>query len=466
MKKVKKVRTILQKLSPEFKEQLKHVASWTVPKILRESKEYKSYKKFLDGSEGWDVTKIEDFQNMQLRMLISHAYKNVQYYTELFDNFGITPDNIKDTRDLKKIPFTSKEIVKENKNKFLARNFNEKNLNQTYTGGTTSAPLHFYNDSVTNEREKAFYNRIWKKYGYQGQKCLFLRGEFEGSNDLFSYDRYRNLVKINTRNLNDHKMEEIIKKIIDYKIQFIQAYPSLIYLLSQYILKNGLSEKVNGQIKAVFCSSERMFEFQRECINKAFNCPVVDYYGHNERLVLMEWCSECNVYHVIPEYGITEFIKPKVNGIEEDIAEIVGTGFNNYAFPLIRYKTSDFVSLSKDECICKYNRKNQSVRSIDGRSGDFLITSDGKYYSPTVLEFANTYIDNFKDLQLVQNSIGKLDVLIIPNENYNSKQGELFQQELINRIDAKIQVNIELVDYIDRPVNQKKRFVISNIDKR
>lgn len=80
-----------------------------------------------------------------------------------------------------------------------------------------------------------------------------------------------------------------------------------------------------------------------------------------------------------------------------------------------------------------------------------------------MLEFAIRHIENFKDLQLVQKSYDHLEVLIVPNQYYKEDEGSRFSNELQKRIDTHINIEIKTVNHIDRPLNQKHRFIISNI---
>lgn len=453
----------MDKIPKSIKFVLQSIARYC-PNFILDNKCYKNYKKFLSESMDWSQNKILDFQNQQFIALINHCFKNVEFYKKYYSDYGISKNDIKDLTDINKIPFINKEIVKENNDKFLAKNFNKQELNKIHTGGTTSTPMHFYNTNSTNSRECAFYNRIWNKYEYKNGRCLILRGVYSFSNKLYTYNPYRNTIIVNTSHLNSKKLDDICNLIKVKKIKFVQAYPSLIYLLAKYINDNNLNEIVNG-IKTIFCASEKMYDFQRKEIKKAFNCKLIDYYGHNERLVLMVRDDECGVYHIIPEYGITEVVNESGKNIigTGKIGEIVGTGFNNYAFPLVRYKTGDMATTLSENFECKCKSKYESIKEIDGRSGDFIITKSGKYYSPTILEFAIRYINNFKDLQVIQKNKENADILIVPDKNYNKNDGLKFKQELLNRINDDINFKIKLVDHIDKPNNQKRRFIVSKV---
>lgn len=455
--------TKLKRLPNLLKLPLQYAAS-VVPNELLQSREYKAYAKRLRESEHWDAKQIEQFQNLQFRAMVKHCYENVPYYKDLFNNHGIGISELKDLRDLKRIPLLTKQTVMEHTDQFIAANVSRSALRPMVTGGTTSAPLRFYNTDATNQREEAFFDRIWRKYHYTGQKCLYLRSQFDYSDELYRYNPYRNLIYINTRNFDNRKMEAVIRLMKLQRPQFIQAYPSLIYLLAKYINDEGLSAEI-VPIQGIFCSSEKMFDFQRNEIEQAFQCEVVDYYGHNERLVLMERCNRCKVYHVIPEYGIAELLDAEGNEVREDnaVAEIVGTGFNNEAFPLLRYRTGDMATTLPEDYCCSCGKPYRSVREIDGRSGDFIVTSDGKLYSPTVLEFGMDNVSGFKDIQLIQRDMESLDVCIVPDASYREEEGERFKRELLQRIDSPLRIEVKLVDRIERPANQKRRFVISHV---
>lgn len=428
------------------------------------SRECRMYHEFLSESQYWDKDKITEFQNEQLGMLINHCYANVPYYHELFDLHGIKVSDIKDMGDLKKIPFIDKETAKKHIDKLVAVNFHKCKLRKAYTGGTASTPLHFFHSVVTQQREKAFLQRMWGWHGYNGQKCLILRGNVKFNGEIYSYNPLTNLITVNTKNLNEKMFTDTIKIIMKYSPQFMQAYPSIVWLFAKYINSNNLSGKV-GIFKTIFCASEKLFDFQLREIEKAFGCNIVDFYGHNERLVLMQKCEYNNLYHIIPEYGITEILDENGNEVKGDnaVGEIIGTGFNNYAFPLIRYRTGDFATVADISCSCECRRQYSCVRKIDGRTGDFLITKSGKRHSPTILEFAIDYIDNFKDVQLVQSDLTNLQILIVPDKGFSMNDAVLFKNRLMRIIDDEINIQIKMVDCIERPVNQKKRFVVSNI---
>ncbi len=434
------------------------------PKELYYSREFRKYRDFLEETQHWNINKILDFQNREFLSLVHHCYRNVPYYRELFDRHGIHINQIKDLSDLKRIPFMDKETAKANRDKLVASNVKKRNLIPMHTSGTTHSPLHFYVMPTTLEREKAFFNRMWKWHGYQGQKCMVLRGDYDLKGRLWVYNPRTNLITVNIRGLDDQNLAGIVGIMDKFKPAFIRAYPSIAYLLAKYVNQNGLSGKVR-KLETVFCASEILFDYQKEEIKKAFSCRVVDHYGHSEMAVLMQKCEVNEFYHIIPEYGITEIVDGDGREVteEDSIGEIVGTGFNNYAFPLLRYRTRDLATTAHTSHICPCGRPYRSVKRIDGRWGDFILTEKGKYYSPTVLEFAVDYISHFKDIQLVQNDLANVDLFIVGDRDFSMEDALQLQRGLEERLDYDVKVHIRIVDEIHRPENQKHRFVISDI---
>ena len=165
------------------------------------------------------------------------------------------------------------------------------------------------------------------------------------------------------------------------------------------------------------------------------------------------------------EYGITELINSKgeLARKEGDMGEIVGTGFLNYTFPLIRYKTGDWAINSNQNCACQ--RSYPMVRDIVGRSGDFILTPSGRLVSPTIVEYAKRQMRNFKDCQIIQKNRDTLEIHLVPEEAYTDKDRDRFIEAVKDKIGEKININYAIKDKIERPFNQKKRFIQSELSQ-
>lgn len=262
--------------------------------------------------------------------------------------------------------------------------------------------------------------------------------------------------------LTDEKLRRYAKFIADKKIEFLLAYPSLAERLALVVAQD---EELQNQVrlKKVFCASEKLYPSQRKIIEEAFRCPLRIHYGHGELVALFQQCPVGNGYHVISDYGYTEF--GPADG-ETGLREIIATGFNNLAAPLVRYRTGDYVSLRQDDsCTCGLPFP-KLVEDVEGRSGDIIVTPSGRYIHPNHLEYAIRYITHFSDCQVIQDSPNHLTVLVVPEEGYTDAEGQAFAEGILSRVREHMDITVKVVDAIERPMNQKRRFIISKIGEK
>jgi len=458
------IKKFKKKLPYPIKQSAKYLYG-AIPARFRYGKVFWKTYNFLQESQWWSREKLEEYQMQQLSKLLHHAYENVPYYRNIFDERGLRPENIQDFEDLKKLPYLTKDVIKEHKNEFISKIHKKRHLEPTRTGGSTGSPLHFWHEKgVTSQKERAFFWRMWNWHDYHwSNKCFVIGGAYERG-DRIVYNQIDKTLSLYNPIIDFKEVEKYLKLIKKFKAKVIRGYPSLIFLLAHFIIQNNIEVDLPF-LRMIFCASEKIFDFQRREIKEAFSCKVTDHYGHNEMLVLMQKCKENKDYHIISEYGITEIIGPSGQPITEEgeSGEIVGTGFNNYAFPMIRYRTKDWAVISRKSCKC--GRAYPLVQEIIGRSGDFILTPSGKLVSPTIIAFALRYIKNFEDIQIVQTSTDKIEILVVPDTSYTEEEGLKFAKDVKARIGAEIETRVILVDEIKRSLKQKRRFIKSEISK-
>src|SRR4030042_3638484 len=93
---------------------------------------------------------IEDYQFRELKKIIEYAYANVPYYTHMFKNNNFHPDDFRALEDIQKIPYLTKNIIRENQADLKSRSFPKRHLKYVHTGGTTGLPMDFVLDRRTS----------------------------------------------------------------------------------------------------------------------------------------------------------------------------------------------------------------------------------------------------------------------------------------------------------------------------
>jgi len=418
---------------------------------------------FLQKSQTWSEEQHKEYQTMKVKELIKYSYENVPYYNRLFKENSINPEEIKELSDLKKIPYLTKEIIRENDESLISKQYKKKKLNYVTTGGSTGIPMGFYQDKHTDwELEWAHIANLWSRIGYdieKSYKMVILRGNIPKTGE---YEYIGKNLILSSFNLIEENMEAYLKRIVNFEPDFIQAYPSTITLLSNYIIENKLDISIKN-LKALICSSENLYDFQRKQLEQAFNTRIFSFYGHTEHSCLAGECEKSNCYHLQSEYGYTELINQSGKDVinEDEPGEIVCTGFNNYSFPFIRYRTGDIAINSNEKCSCGRNYK--LIKKIQGREQDYFIDITGSKITLTCSDDALWCVkDKIWLYQYVQNEPGKIILFIQPRIEFTYEDKFCVLKDF-ERFYPRFHLELCFTDHISRTKAGKFRYLIQNI---
>lgn len=358
---------------------------------------------------------IVDLQNQYMRRLLHHAYNHVPYYKRMFDNLGFLPDDYKDKRDLEKLPILTKDIIKNNFDDLIADNVSKNKRTLHTSGGTTGKPFAFY---LSNELKRDFnYATLYRFYSWAGVKFgeprVSIAGRLITKRPPYAMKNLaENQLYICAHYLTEENLGDIVSSILKFRPSFIQGHPSAIAVVAHHMKHTGTQVPV----KAVFTTSENLYLDQRTVIEEAFSCKVFDTYGMGELVAMASECSQHNGYHLAPEYGITEIVNSEL--YNDGFGEIISTSLQNYAMPMIRYKTGDLGKLSARLCTC--GCKFPMLESISGRIDDIIKLRDGKIILPLTLRITMKNA-GIADFQIIQEQSGILRVNILGSFEENNK---------------------------------------------
>ena len=105
-------------------------------RLLFSYKTFRDTYNFLKKSQSWDENRLEEYQFEQLSKLLNHSYENVPYYTRIFDERGLKTSDIQDFKDLRLLPYLTKDLIRNNLQDLKAKNFPENKFEYVTTGGT------------------------------------------------------------------------------------------------------------------------------------------------------------------------------------------------------------------------------------------------------------------------------------------------------------------------------------------
>ena len=410
----------------------------------------------LEKSEHLGPDQLNALQSRLLQRTIAVA-RHTPHYHELFRRLGVDPHKIRTPEDLRSLPLLGKDAVRRNPEAFVDGRLNRRRLHVAYTSGTTGTPLRLYFSPEYEALEEAFVARQWHWAGLSTRdRRIRLRGDLilpagQASIRPWLMNHADHELRMSSYHLDNRTVRSYVARINSFGPRAIIAYPSSAALLAAL----AGEEELECRIPLVFTSSESLSSVQRELIQQRLGARVFDHYGLTEGVVAIQEC-ESGLLHVIPEYGIAEFVPSKIAGMGE-LREIVATGFTNDAMPLLRYRTGDYARIDQG-ATCRCGRAFQVVEEVLGRTDDFVVTASGALAGR--LDHVFKGLSHIVEAQILQETDGSIRVLVVPGERFTATMRETIRANVRQRV-GELSVDVEEVEAIPRGVNGKFRAVIS-----
>ncbi len=417
--------------------------------------------RFLRKSQFWSEDKIREFQEKKMKFLIRFADKTVPYYHRLFKKHKIDITRISSAEDLKTIPPLNKEIVRCKFKDLLSISRKKHHTQRGRTGGSTGHPLQFIRDKISKSWAWGSMSRHWEWTGMRiGEQRLALAGGSLGgfleketiSNRIKSF--WTNEVLFPAFQLSSINLEILCKWIQDSKIRFIRGYPSTLQIIANFMLKNGYEAP---NIITCQTTAERLFDFQREVIEKAFSAKVYDQYGCSEIYALAAQCEEASHYHIFDEHVIIE--KPAVENRTMYPSRI--TDLDSFAMPFIRYENGDVLEFDTSRCSC--GRSLSTIKRIIGRTHDFIRATDGTLIPGEFIPHLFQVVRGFNEYFVHQQDQNYVEVQIIPNSSFSESEIEDLKRVIRKHLGKGMKIEFRKVKEIPRPISEKSIFVRSEV---
>jgi phenylacetate-CoA ligase len=401
-------------------------------------KKYRKIYKSIDFESG--------FKNKTLINTINYSIHNVPYYSTKYNNLKIK--SIKDFEN--KIRFIEKTDLITKEKELLSNDFDYNSHETVTTGGTSGPPTKFYLKKNRYKKEYAFFNKIWSTKGYKGQLRGVIRNQKLPDNMVYKINPItKELIFDGFRNDKGY-IKKIYETILKFNIKYLQCYPSSAYYFAT------IAEEENWDLsflKGIFLSSEKYLNYQMNLLKNKLNLPVISVYGHSEKLILAVDFDGDGTYKVLNDYGYLELIDSENKTIKttNKVGEIVGTTFDNFGQPLIRYKTGDYSSY------IEYNEEGLCVlKGIEGRwHGMKIYNKDGSYVTPAALNLHDVLLLFTNGLQYYQNKKGYLEVRIIPGKGYSKEIEEKIYSHYASRLAPTTKIHIKHVVQLIKKKNGK-----------
>lgn len=338
---------------------------------------------------------IEELQLVRLKKTVQHCMDS-PFYKKRFEKNGLKPEDIKTLDDLKRIPLTTKQDLRDTYPFGMASVSLDKCVRLHSSSGTTGNPtviLHTQRD--LDEWANAVARCLWmvgcrpddvfqNTSGY---------GMFTGGLG-FQYGAERlGMLTVPAGAGNTRRQ---IKFFTDFGTTVVHAIPSYAGRIFDVMKAEGIDPRKDTKLRTLVIGAEPHSEDQRKRIEEMLGVKAYNSFGMSEMCgpgVAFE-CPEQNGMHIWEDYYIVEIIDP--NTLESvpdgEYGELVLTTINREAMPLLRYRTRDLTRILSGECPC--GRHHKRLDRMKGRSDDMMIVK-GVNIFPIQIE---TVIMQFKEL--------------------------------------------------------------------
>ena len=427
------------------------------------SKFWKTYRTF-DQIQWLSESQVEEYQFEKLKALINYSYENVPYYSRIMKERSLTPKDIKNLEDLSKFPVLTRDTVRLHQKELLSTKYPKLLLRHGHTSGTTGSPLEFYYDISTCV---VHHVADWRQKHWAGLQNGEPYGSLQGrvivpltqkTPPFWRKNWINNQLFLSAFNLSKQNLPRYFEKIYKDGLSAIEGYPSNLYILSLYLNEH----KTKLPVKAILTSSETLFDYQRESIEKAFECKVFDFYGMAERVVFATECDYHKGHHLNMDYGVTEFLDNKNEPVGPGkMGRLVATSLHNYAMPFIRYQTNDVSGLKAEKCPC--GRSFPLMQDVTTKDESIVTLPDGRLVSPSVLTHPFKPMHNISESQIIQTELDQLLVKVVKRNSYTRKDEIKLLRAFQERLGSQVNIKIEYVDSIPRTDSGKLKWVISHV---
>ncbi len=423
--------------------------------------------------ETLDCDQIKQLQLERLQQTVRHCM-NSPFYKRRFEENHLSPDDIKSLDDLKRIPFTTKQ-----------------DLRDTYPFGIASEPLehcvrlHSSSGTTGNPTVILHTQKDLDQWANAVARCLWMVGlrpsdVFQNSSGYgmftgglgFQYGAERlGMLTVPAAAGNTKRQ---IKFITDFGTTVVHAIPSYATRLFEVMQEMGIDPRKDTRLHTLIIGAEPHSEEQRRRIEEMLGVKAYNSFGMSEMCgpgVAFE-CKEQNGLHIWEDYYIVEIVNPEtLEPVPEgEIGELVLTTINREAMPLLRYRTRDLTRILPGDCPC--GRHHKRLDRMKGRSDDMIILKGVNIFpiqiEQILMQFKELSTDYLITLDTLESNDG-MTVEVELNQMFTDDYGRLqaLMKDITRRLKDEILVTprVKLVPKGTLPKSDGKAVRVKDLRK-
>ena len=419
-------------------------------------------------------SEIEVLQLERLKSTVQHCMDSA-FYKARFDSIGLKPSDIRTLDDLQKIPFTTKQ-----------------DLRDTYPFGIASVPLskctrlHSSSGTTGNPTVILHTAKDLDQWANAVARCLWMVGcrpedVFQNTSGYgmftgglgFQYGAER-LGMLTVPAAAGNTLRQL-KFFTDFKTTVVHAIPSYAARLYEVMVERGIDPERDLSLRTLVIGAEPHSEDTRKRIEKMLGVKAYNSFGMSEMCgpgVAFE-CKEQNGLHIWEDYYIVEIVNPDTLEPVPDgeVGELVLTTINREAMPLLRYRTRDLTRILPGSCPC--GREHKRLDRMKGRSDDMIILKGVNIFpiqiEQILMQFPELASDYLITLETVEDNDAmtvEVELTDIVYDDYAKLQ--LLEKEITRRLRDEILITpkVRLVPKGSLPKSEGKAVRVKDLRKQ
>ncbi|PYZ97653.1 phenylacetate--CoA ligase [Alteribacter lacisalsi] len=325
--------------------------------------------------ETMDRQEMESLQFERLKQTIARVEQNVPFYREKFKERDVTAESVRSLDDMKRLPFTVKSDLRDH-----------------YPFGLVAVPMddvvRIHGSSGTSGKPTvvAYTQNDIDNWADMVARSIFLAGGRKGDllHNAYGYGLFTGGLGLHnggerlgcaTVPVSGGNTERQITLIQDFGPRVICSTPSYLVNIGETMIRKGLDPRQTSLACGIL-GAEPWSEEMRATIEEMFDIKAMDIYGLSEVMgpgIAMECREAQDGLHIAEDHFIVEAINPDtLEPVPEgEDGELVFTSLTKEAFPVIRYRTGDIASITRETCTC--GRTTARMSRVKGRIDDMFI---------------------------------------------------------------------------------------------
>jgi phenylacetate-CoA ligase len=425
--------------------------------------------------ECMDRESLDKLQLERLKAIVDYCYRRVPHYRKKMDVMGLKPSDIKRLDDIRKLPFTTKDDLRDNYPYGLFAVPKKEVVRVHSSSGTTGNPTVVGYTRKDLETWSDLCARFITAAGVTAEdtaQIAFGYGLFTGGFGLhYGMERVGARV-IPASSGNTHRQIKIME---DFGSTAIVCTPSYALYLADTIRELGLSPE-DLDLNIGLFGAEPWSEQMRSKIETCLDIHATDNYGLSE-IIGPGFSGDCYLkegMHIQEDHFLPELIDPDtlepVDPGSDRPAELVITTLTKEAFPMLRYRTKDLTRLLTGPCPC--GRTTRRMTKISGRTDDMLIIR-GMNIFPSQIESVLLGIDHIEPHYLIVvdrvNNMDRLEVQVEVSESlFHDEMRRLDEHRIKMKktLDSTLCMSVDLKLVEPKSLTRSEGKAIRVIDKR